>query len=77
LKLTVTVKAGAKQERIERLDETHYRVWVKAPPLEGRANEAVVEALSDYFDKPKSFFEILSGHHSKNKIISVSLPAGK
>ncbi len=67
MKLFVTAKPGAKQNRVEKIDDTHYRVWVKAPPREGKANEAVIALLSDYLDKPRSAFRLLTGAQSKNK----------
>ena len=69
LKLFVTVKANAKKSLVERIDDTHFRVWVKEPPQEGRANQAVVQVLSDYLGRPKASLGILSGHRSKNKVL--------
>ena len=72
LKISVTVKANAKGNRVERIDDTHFRAWVKEPPQEGRANEAVIRVMSDYLDCPKSRLKILSGLRSKNKTIQIS-----
>ena len=71
MKIFVSVKPNAKQEKIEKKDETHFRLWVKAPPADGKANQAVIESLSCYFNLPKSRFSILAGHQSKNKVIAV------
>lgn len=71
-KLFITVKPNAKKEEVVALDATHLRIAVKAPPDEGRANEAVIEALRAHYRLPKSCFTILSGHKSKNKIISMN-----
>ena len=54
-----------------RIDEGHYKVWVKATPEKGRANEAVIEVLSEYLDLPKSRLNVLSGQTSSQKIIEV------
>lgn len=70
-KLAVMVKAGAKQERVEEIDKTHLRVWVKAPAAEGRANEAVIKALAEHFGIPKSRFELIQGFKSKNKVVQL------
>ena len=69
MKLFITAKPNAKQTRVEEIDETHFRVWVKAPPDEGRANQAVIEALSEYFCAPKSRFSLLRGASSKSKVL--------
>lgn len=69
MKLYLTVKPGAKSEKVEKVDASHFRIWVKAPPAEGKANEAVIEILSEYFGRPKSAFSLLAGQKSKRKIV--------
>ena len=68
MNLFVAAKPGAKQEKIERLDETHFKVSVKAPPDEGRANQAVLDALAEFLKVPKSRLELIRGHKSKQKV---------
>ena len=53
------------------MDENHYEVWVRGLPEKGQANEAVIEALSEHFDIPKSKISVMSGHKSKNKVIQI------
>lgn len=45
MKIFVKVKAKAKRNRVEKLSEAHYRVYVTESPRENRANMAVIEAL--------------------------------
>ena len=71
MKICITVKANAKAEKVEKNPAGGYVVCVKAPPIEGRANKAVIEALSDYFDVPKSRITISTGLKSKRKIIAI------
>ena len=68
-RLFVTVKPNAKKVEVVPVDATHFRISVKAPAAEGKANEAVIDALRDHFKLPKSTFSILNGHKSRNKII--------
>jgi len=49
----------------------NYKVWVKAPAKENKANEAVVKVLAKYFGTAKSNVNILSGLKSKKKIVEV------
>ncbi len=72
MKLFIKVKARSKEERVIRIDDTHFKVWVKAVPEKGKANEAVIALLSEYFSGPKATFEILSGHTSNQKVIERS-----
>ena len=70
MKLFVTVKPNAKQNTVQQTDETHFRISVKSPPQEGRANEAVIQVLSDYFGAPKSRFLMIQGKQAKHKVVS-------
>jgi uncharacterized protein (TIGR00251 family) len=69
MKISVIAKAGAKHDKVEKLDEKCFRVAVKAPPEDGQANEAVLKLLAEYFHRPVCNFKLLSGHRSKNKIV--------
>jgi len=71
MKIIAKVKAHSKEERVEKTGKGEFNIWVKAPATEGRANEAVREALSGYFGVAKSRVEILKGHTSKNKVIEI------
>ncbi|MDD5434682.1 MAG: DUF167 domain-containing protein [Nitrospira sp.] len=71
MKIFIKVKTMSKNEGVTKVDELHYAVSVKAPPVEGKANDAIIKILSDYFNVPKSHISILKGGHSKNKIIEI------
>lgn len=69
MKLTIKVKTNAKENAVEEGPGGELRVRVKAPPQEGRANEAVIEALAAHFKIPKSRVAIVGGFKSKTKIV--------
>ncbi len=71
MKIAIIAHPNAKKPRIEKdlLDVLH--VYVSAPPLEGKANKAVVEALAGYFSTKKRNVLLLSGEKSKNKIFEI------
>ncbi len=46
-------------------------VSVTAPPVEGKANEALITLLSKILGVPKSYISILSGQLSRNKVVFV------
>jgi uncharacterized protein (TIGR00251 family) len=71
MRISLSVKAGAKTEKILKIDEKNYKLWVKAPAKEGKANEAVVKALAKHFGTAKSNVEIKSGFKSKKKIVEI------
>jgi uncharacterized protein (TIGR00251 family) len=75
MRLSVTVTPRARRERIERIDSTHLRVTVTAPPHEGRANEAVVKVVATFFGVPPSQVKIVRGLTSRQKVIEIANPA--
>ncbi|MEK7169539.1 MAG: DUF167 domain-containing protein [Patescibacteria group bacterium] len=71
MKIYVSVKANAKNEKVEKLDETHYKVSVNAPPKEGKANKAVADALSEFLGISKINIALAGGAMSKEKIFEI------
>jgi uncharacterized protein len=48
------------------------KLALTAPPVEGRANQAVIEFFADLFDIPRSSVTIASGETSRNKVVRVA-----
>jgi uncharacterized protein YggU (UPF0235/DUF167 family) len=71
MRINVKVKPNSKENKIEKVSNNTFNLWVKQAAKEGRANEAAVKLLSDFFDIAKSRIAIISGHKSKNKIVSL------
>lgn len=71
MKIFVKAEPNAKQEKIEKIDETNFIVAVKEPPVRGKANAAIITVLADYFSLSRESVRIVSGHFSKNKIIEI------
>ena len=71
MKISVKVKPNAKKEKVEKIGDSAFAVWVKAPAHEGKANEAVVELFSKYLDRPKSSIYIIRGHKGKEKVLEI------
>ncbi len=71
MKIVVKAKPGAKIEKIEKVDGKNFTVSVKEPPIKGRANQAIVKALAEYFKIPSSKVKIISGYTSKQKVIEI------
>lgn len=68
MRITVNVKAGARQEGVEELGEGVYIVRVKASRRKGKANVAVLRLLRRHFGRP---VHIVSGLTSTRKIVEV------
>jgi hypothetical protein len=73
MNIFIHAKPGSKEEGIERIDETHYIVSVKEPPIKGRANIAIIKALAEYFKTNCSRIKIVSGYTSRNKTVEITL----
>jgi uncharacterized protein (TIGR00251 family) len=53
-------------------DDAALKVALAAPPVEGRANEALVRFFAELFDVPRSAVEIVSGGTSRTKVVRVA-----
>lgn len=71
MKISVKAKPNAKESKVEKINDNEFRVWVKEPPRNGEANEAICKALGDYFEVSRSLVRIISGHTSKQKIVEI------
>lgn len=49
-----------------------YRIKVTSPPVDGKANKALITLLSKILKTPKKNIEIISGEKSRNKRIRIN-----
>ncbi len=71
MKIYVLVKPNAIANGIERTGEDKFTVRVKAKPEKGRANQAVIEVLAEYFGIAKTCVELLKGRSSRQKTFEI------
>ncbi|MFZ3331544.1 MAG: DUF167 domain-containing protein [Candidatus Acidiferrales bacterium] len=48
------------------------KVRLTAPPVEGRANNALCRLLAEHLNVPVSAVRIVAGEHSRNKRVSIA-----
>ncbi|MEM3494089.1 MAG: DUF167 domain-containing protein [Thermoplasmata archaeon] len=48
------------------------KVYVAAPPAQGSANSCLIDFLAELLGVEKSKIEIVSGHHSREKVLAIS-----
>jgi uncharacterized protein (TIGR00251 family) len=65
------IPRARKDEIVEILDDGTVKIRLTAPPVEGKANKALVSFLSRVIMVPRSQIEILRGEKSRNKLISI------
>jgi len=70
--LAVRVQPGAKKTAIAGVygegAAAQLKIAVQAPPVEGRANVAVIAFLAEMFSLPKGAVELVSGELSRSKV---------
>ena len=71
MRLRIRVKPGAHQDKVSREPDGSLLVSVTARAHEGKANEAVVNAVAKALRVPKSSVRIVSGLSSRTKMLEV------
>ena len=71
MKIFIKAKPSAREEKVEKIDDLNYIVSVKEPPIKGKANDAIRNALAVYFKTASARVKIVSGHSSRNKIVEI------
>ncbi len=70
--LAVRAQPGAKKTAITGVygegTSAQLKIAVHAPPIEGRANQALIAFLGDCFSVPRSRIALLSGEMSRSKV---------
>jgi len=72
MRITVKVKPKSKKVSVKKISENIYEVKLKSPPEKGKANEELIEILSEYFNTPKSNIKLLKGQTSREKLIEIT-----
>ena len=72
MRINVKAKPNAREEKVEKIDDLNYIVSVKEPPIKGKANEAIRNALAMYFKVASARVKIVSGYSSRNKVVEIT-----
>ncbi|MGA9532768.1 MAG: DUF167 domain-containing protein [Anaerolineales bacterium] len=75
--LSIRVTPRARKTEIgELMADGTLRIRIQEPPVEGKANKALIGFLAKLFDVSKSRVQIVAGHRGLDKIVSIlDLPA--
>lgn len=71
MRIFVKAKPNSKEEKVEKIENSTFLVAVKEPPVQGRANKAIIKKLSEYFSVSVSKVILLSGFSSRNKVFEI------
>jgi uncharacterized protein (TIGR00251 family) len=73
--LAVRAQPGAKKTAITGTygegSSAQLKIAVQAPPVEGRANEALIGFLAEFFSIPRNRVALISGELSRSKVFLV------
>lgn len=72
LVLVLHVQPGAKRTEISGLHGEALKIRLAAPPVDGKANEALLSFIAEVFAVPQRNVELLRGGQSRHKRVKVT-----
>ena len=70
--LTLHVQPGTKRSEVAGLHGGALKIKLAAPPVEGRANEALLKFIAGLFGVPQRNVELKQGGQSRHKVVAVT-----
>ncbi|MDJ0633144.1 MAG: DUF167 domain-containing protein [Xenococcaceae cyanobacterium MO_188.B29] len=71
MKIQVKVKPNSKQQKIEQSEDGTWIIRLKSPPVDGKANQELINLLAKHFQVGKKQITIKAGLSAKNKLIEI------
>lgn len=72
MKLHIIAHVNSRKPRIEKDLLENIHVHIPEPPLQGKANRAIIKSLAKYLKIKESEILLVSGEKSKQKIFEVT-----
>lgn len=72
VRFPVRVQPRASRTEVAGTQQGALKVRLQAPPVDGAANEALVEFLADSLGVPRRMVQIVSGASSRTKLVEVA-----
>ena len=69
--ISVKVHPNAGKDVLVGLGPGRFEAWVKAKPMDGRANDAVVRLLAQALDAPPSCVRLVKGRSGRHKVFKI------
>ncbi|WP_269533094.1 DUF167 family protein [Chitinimonas sp. BJYL2] len=70
--LSLYLQPGAKKTEVAGLHDGALKLRLAAPPVEGRANKALIAWLADWFDVPRNAVVLENGELSRHKRVRIN-----
>lgn len=71
MKIDIKVKVKSSRNEVVKNPDGTYTVFLASAPVEGKANEELIELLSEEFGVAKSALKIVKGLRSRNKLVEI------
>jgi len=71
--IQVTVKPRARQSTFVPAANGSWRAELKAPPVDGKANDELIALVANYFGCRKSAVSLKSGASSRIKLVTIEV----
>ncbi|WP_022653856.1 DUF167 domain-containing protein [Aquaspirillum serpens] len=75
IRLTLHIQPGAKQTRIVGLYGEALKISLAAPPVDGKANQALLRFLAEELAIPMRSLCLSSGETSRRKVVIIQQPS--
>lgn len=69
--IKVKVFPNSKQEEVIKKTEDSFEIRIKQKPVQGQANQAVINVLSLYFNVPDKRIKLVKGFRQRNKVFKI------
>ena len=70
-RLSLRVHPRSSRENVRLDADGSLSVWISAPPVDGKANEATCRLLATRLGVPRSSITLVAGAHGRTKVIEV------
>ncbi|MEZ4180101.1 MAG: DUF167 domain-containing protein [Candidatus Doudnabacteria bacterium] len=71
-KLFVTAHPNSKNPRLIELSQNSYQIYIATSPIDGKANQQIINVLAKHLKVAKSRLQLVRGHKSKQKVLELS-----
>jgi uncharacterized protein (TIGR00251 family) len=70
--LTLRIQPGAKKNAVLTPHGDALRIALTAPPVDGKANEALITFIAEALSLPRARISLLSGQTSRSKVLRIT-----
>ncbi|MDD5464292.1 MAG: DUF167 domain-containing protein [Candidatus Moranbacteria bacterium] len=71
MRIYIKVSPKSSKNEVVKVSEGEYKVKLTAPPVDGKANEALIRLLSQHFKVSKNMINIVGGKTTKIKMVDI------